>query len=212
LPARTLPDYLRPPVVEVAISVFFQPPPKLTTVRIGEFWATQRSEYPKVDDYPPIVESITPEMITMPPIRRVFMTTADDRYILQLQQDAFIHNWRKIKDQDEYPHFDSAKKRFQEKFHAFQQFVRDNELGQFNAVRYEVTYVNHLSGEGTLADVLEEYIGILRLQSAKDRKLLPAPRGVNADIWFDLPNDHGTLRTSFKQGTRVNDKKRNFTS
>lgn len=205
--SRTLPDYLRPPVVEVAISVFFQSPPKLTTARIGEFWVTQQADYPKTEDHPPIIEAVTPEMMAVLPLRRVFMTTSDDRYILQLQQDAFIHNWRKIKQDDEYPHFDAARTRFKAKFGEFREFLSAHELGQLSGTRYEVTYVNHLSGDGGLADVLNDNVELIRLGSATNRKLLPSPRGVNADIWFDLPNDQGTLRTSFKQGARVQDQK-----
>jgi uncharacterized protein (TIGR04255 family) len=206
LPSRTLPDYHRPPVVEVAISAFFHPIPKLTTVRIGEFWCANREEYPKTEDYPPIMESVSLDLISVPPLRRVFMITADERYVLQLQQDAFIHNWRKIKDEDAYPHFDAAQKKFKEKFAQFRQFVEKNDLGQANGTRFEVTYVNHLAG-GNISEAMSQYVDILRLQPATERQLLPPPRALNADLWFDLPGEQGTLRVSFKQGSRTSDKK-----
>lgn len=206
MPSRTLPDYRQPPVVEVAISAYFQPLSKLTTARIGEFWSLNKTEYPKTEDYPPILDNVSLEMLSIPPLRRVFMITGDDRYILQLQQDVLIHNWRKIKDTDEYPHFDSAQQKFKEKFSQFCEFLAKNDLGQPSGVRYEVTYVNHLS-TGNIVDSLETYIDIVRLQPPKDRNLLPSPQLLNADIWFSLPNDQGTLVVSFKQGSRTSDKK-----
>ena len=206
MPSRTLPDYDHPPVVEVAISAFFQPISKLTTVRVGEFWVANRNDYPKTEDYPPIMENVSLEFITVPPLRRVFMITSDDRYVLQLQQDAFIHNWRKIKDEDEYPHFEAALEKFKRKFAQFRDFVAKNDLGPISGTRYEVTYVNHLPG-GNITEAMSKYIGILRLQPASERKLLQTPKALNADLWFDFREDQGTLQVSFKQGSRTSDKK-----
>lgn len=205
--SRTLPDYRRPPVVEVAISAFFQPIPKFTTVRVGEFWAANRSEYPTTEDHPPISEDVSLNLVvSVPPLRRVFMITSDNRYILQLQQDALIHNWRKIKDEDEYPHFEAAREKFRQKFMEFNEFITKNDLGKVTGTRYQVTYVNHLP-VGSVSEVISQYIGLLRLQPASERKLLPSPRALNADLLFDLPSNQGTLHVSFKKGSRTSDKK-----
>jgi uncharacterized protein (TIGR04255 family) len=165
-----------------------------------------KAEYPKTEDYPPIVDNMSVELLTVPPLRRVFMVTEDDRYVLQLQQDAFIHNWRKIKDTDEYPHFDAARDKFKKKFAEFQNFLTNNELGPVNGTRYEVTYVNHIPGDD-MAETLSHYIEVLKIQPANVRKLLPTPRSLNTDLWFNLSDDQGRLRVSIKQGTRPSDKK-----
>lgn len=209
LASRSLPDFKKPPVVEVAISAFFAPLTGLRTVHFGEFWIANRKQYPKHEDYPPLNESIV-ELLALPllPLRRTFMITSDDRYIMQLQQDAFIHNWRKIKDEDEYPHFEAARALFRENFEQFRAFVKNNDLGQMTATRYEVTYVNHLhEADKKYLELLTKDIGLVRLQPATERNLLTAPRSMNADVWFDMPDDQGTLRVSIKQGTRASDNK-----
>jgi uncharacterized protein (TIGR04255 family) len=213
LAARTLPDFKKPPVVEVAISVFFQPLPGMKTVRFGEFWNANRKDYPKFEDSPPLVDNLKEvmqmgDLMQIGSLRRVLMITGDDCYVMQLQQNAFIHNWRKMKEGDEYPHFDMALKLFKEKFATFQQFVKENALGDLSATRYEVTYVNHLYKEGSkYVSVFAKDISLLRIQPAQERKLLPEPGQVNADVWFDLPEDHGTLQVALKRAIRIVDKK-----
>src|SRR5215472_1476209 len=179
----------------------------MKTVRFGEFWISNRKEYPKFEDNPPVVEFS--ELMQLPPMRRVFLITEDDRYVMQLQQDAFIHNWRKINEEDEYPHFNTARELFEQKFASFKKFVEVNEIGELSATRYEVTYVNHLLVEEDekYVSVFDKDISLIRLQSVKERKLLPEARTMNADVWFDLPKESGTLRISFKQGTRAVDKR-----
>jgi uncharacterized protein (TIGR04255 family) len=204
---RTLPDYNRPPVVEVAISAIFFPPSGLNTVRFGEFWYENREHYPRCEDYPPIIEAVPADLADLPPIRRVFMISRDERYVLQLQSNAFIHNWRKIHESDEYPHFDAARNLFRERLKLFQEFVKKNELGELKATRYEVTYVNHLSGSESMPAVLDDNVALIRIQPPSERTLLPVPRALNADIWFDLPRDQGSLGITFKHGARASDQR-----
>jgi uncharacterized protein (TIGR04255 family) len=207
LNVRTLPDYRTPPVVEVAISALFVPPAGLNTVRFGEFWRENQVLYPRCEDYPPIFDTMPTEIAALPPLRRVFMISQDERYVLQLQANALIHNWRKLKDSDEYPRFEVASKLFRERLTLFAEFVKKNQLGELKATSYEVTYVNHLSSSENMAEVFDQEIALMRLQPPNDRKLLPSPLGINADIRFDLPNDIGTLRVSFKHGARISDQR-----
>jgi uncharacterized protein (TIGR04255 family) len=213
LAVRILPEFNKPPVVEVAISVYFRPLGGMKTVHFGQFWEANRERYPKFEDALPLIENVNDlsqigDLMQIGSLKRVFMVTADDRYVMQVQQNAFVHNWRKIKDTDGYPRFESARKIFRDQFEVFKGFVATNNLGPLSATRYEVTYVNHIfEDKGTYSAVLDKYASILCLQPASKRELLPEPRTMNSDIWFDLPQDAGTLKVSFKEVTRAVDKR-----
>lgn len=210
--ARTLPDFKQPPVVEVAISVYFRPLAGMKTVHFGQFWEANREQYPKFEDAAPLIENINDllqvgDLASIGSLKRVFMITSDDRYLMQVQQTAFVHNWRKIiKDTEEYPHFEAARTAFRKQFELFTEFVSANDLGALSATRYEVTYVNHLEDKSNYASLLDRWISIVRLQPRTERELLPEPRTMNSDIWFDLPKDAGTLRVILKEVVRAVDK------
>ncbi len=181
-------------------------------VHFGEFWDANRDAYPKTEDSQPLIDNVSDltqigDLMQISTLRRVFMITSDDRYLMQVQQNVFVHNWRKIKDTDEYPRFESARKLFRNQFEMFRGFVSANNLGNLHATRYEVTYVNHLfEDKSTYSAVLDKCISLVHFQLASSRALLPAPRTMSSDIWFDLPQGSGTLRVSFKEGTRAVDK------
>jgi len=213
LAASTLPDFKKPPVVEVAISVYFKPLIGMKTVRFGEFWLANRKEYPKFEDSVPLIENVNDisqlgDLAQISSLKRVFLITEDDRYLMQIQQNAFVHNWRKVRDSDEYPHFEKACDKFRVQFATFNQFVIGNNNGTLSATRYEVTYVNHLFEDAVpYVGLLDKWVSIVCLQPKNKRSLLPEPRTVNSDIWFDLPRDSGSLRVSMKEVTRAVDKR-----
>src|SRR5438552_8033684 len=97
--------------------------------------------------------------IQMPPLRRVFLIHSDRTYLMQLQPDRFIHNWRKTIDSDEYPNFETAKQKFMRGWELFRGFVSDRQLGSIEIKGYEVTYVNHIfSEQGSLPLAAETYL------------------------------------------------------
>lgn len=203
--ARRLPKYKKPPVVEVAIGVRFKPLPRFTSAYFGKFWALN-PEYVDAQDFPPLIESVTAELLQLPPLRRVFLTTADNNFLIQLQSDFFGHNWRKGKPTDEYPSFEQAKARFINKWANFQKFVGDHKLGDLQLARYEVTYVNHFVDQpGAFPLAIDKYSPVLKLRSPSPEYFLPLAKSLLAQIDFEIPDNRGTLLVSFKQGVRQPD-------
>ncbi len=128
--SRSLPDYKKPPVVEVVIGIRFAPLDRLSTVHYGNFWSAVKEEYPLFEDKPPLLSQTDGarnlvETFEIPPLRRVFMLHEDLSYLLQLQPDFFLHNWKKVKDGDEYPHFDKATEKFKNAWEKFQEYIRE---------------------------------------------------------------------------------------
>jgi uncharacterized protein (TIGR04255 family) len=204
---RQLPKYENPPVVEVAISVFFKSLPGFMSGHFGQFWAAN-ADYPITQDQPPLVENIGIELIQLPPLRRVFLLTEDSNYLMQVQPDFFAHNWRKTKPGDGYPSFEHAKRLFLQKWEGFQKFVAAFKLGDLSLTRYEVTYVNHIVEQqsGAFPSAIEKYSPLIKLREVQPKQFLPNAKSLLADLQFDIPNEQGTLRVSFKQGVRDVDK------
>src|SRR5689334_9418139 len=103
---RTLPDFTRPPVVEVAIGVQFDPPIALTSAQLGRIWTIYRERFPKTQDQPPlpsVVESADMRgaqtsrlrLLGTPPLPRCWFLNESESELVQIQDDKFIRNWRK---------------------------------------------------------------------------------------------------------------------
>ena len=203
---RDLPEYKKPPVVEVAIGVHFKPLNKFTTAYFGSFWSLHKKAYPKVEDQPPILELVQPELVTLPPLRRVWFQEPDGGYLIQLQSDLFILNWRKVSEDSAYVRFAEIKKRFYEAWASFKDFVKAENLGAIETTRYEVTYVNQIAeAPNSFPAALARYSHLITLRESNSDYFLPEPSAVSADIQFKIPDGRGTLRVVFKHGTRPND-------
>jgi uncharacterized protein (TIGR04255 family) len=159
-----LPDYGNPPVVEVVLSVQFDPLPALGLVQLGCLWKEFKERFPKTEEHPPLPTVIETfgarrdqrietrfEMLDVPPAPRLwFLTEAGDE-LIQVQKDRFIHNWRKQGDGEgkEYPRYRHVRDVFVRELNAFKDFLRREGLGQPVINQCEVTYFNHLeSGKG----------------------------------------------------------------
>lgn len=154
---EAFPAFKRPPVVEVALSVAFDPILDLTVPQIGLLWNQEfRSTFPTVQEQmpvQPVVErfgaapqpfGISFQALEGPPTPRLWFVTPDGSELLQIQRDWFAHNWRRTKPSDPYPHYAHVRGTFDHEFERFQAFVRDAKLGDVSPRQFEVTYVNHL--------------------------------------------------------------------
>jgi len=154
--------YSRAPLVEVAISVQFDKPKRLTQAHLGAYWATQRDQFPVVhstNGLPAISEEFAGGRSGIPPSlrlalaeepdTRVQMTSEDLAWMQQVQANRIVVNWRRRDDQaDGYPRFTRTLERFLECWHAWNSFLRGVGLATATAAVWEVVYVNRIpSGE-----------------------------------------------------------------
>src|SRR6266478_6911670 len=99
-----LPDFDRPPVNEVILSIQFAALEKMKSAHIGLLWARFRAQYPDVIEQGPInavFETFGAPPLPGPPIRfEQFLSPPMPRYwfeksgtpdLLQVQQDRIIH-------------------------------------------------------------------------------------------------------------------------
>ena len=214
--ARPFPDFDKPPVNEVVCGVQFQPLKGMTLPLIGLFWQKIRSVYPKCQEVPPLVpaverfdepvrEDLNPFGDTFP-APRIWLETADGNGLIQIQKDRFLHNWKKARDDDQYPHYDQVIVRFRDSLATFQEFLKENSLEGISPTQYELTYTNDIkrgSGWKNLSEIGAVFPDFSWRNSPQ--RFLPGPETINWQTSFIFPERLGRLRVSIRLGKRRSD-------
>ena len=139
-----------PPINEVVLATYFKPPiADLRNEHIGLLWEKIRYDFPTVQQQPPLsprpgneLNLLGTEFFPMP---RYWFIGLDDTYVIQVQKDVFIFNWRR-RGSSAYPRFDSnIKPTFDMNYNIFAEFVR-TELNQpsLSIELCELTYINSI--------------------------------------------------------------------
>jgi uncharacterized protein (TIGR04255 family) len=157
-----LPEFARPPVTEVVLSVMFDGVTTLGAGHVGLLWHQFRNRFPRTEDHPPVpaqkeIENEGREG-RQPPGQifqlqalsklnvRTWFLSADGTELLQVQNDRFSRNWRRTGDEI-YPRYPSVRGPFGDDLRQFSVFLSDNGLGELSPNQSEVTYVNAIDTE-----------------------------------------------------------------
>jgi uncharacterized protein (TIGR04255 family) len=155
----TLPEYASPPVFEVALGVQFERL-EMRAAHLGSIWAHFRDRFPKTEEHPPlsnIVEQFglreaSPVDIEFGlgqiPVPRCWFLSGDGTQLIQVQQDRFVQNWRKLDKPVTYPRYETLRKAFALDLKRFDQALKSENLGTPNINQCEVTYVDHIECDG----------------------------------------------------------------
>jgi uncharacterized protein (TIGR04255 family) len=212
-----LPDYERPPVIEVVCGIQFEPIPKFQATTFGLFWQTIRDEYIQaqemgslsrvIEQIPSVANIIPPrvEILDTPPLPRIFFVNKIPSWLIQLQRDRFLHNWRKEKDEDIYPRYPVVIDKFWKGWEKFSKFCKDEDLGEIIVNQLEITYINHIPiGQGwkTLGDLGKVFPDV---SWRCEERFLPFPESIGLRLSFILPESQGRLHVSLKHAIRVAD-------
>lgn len=212
-----LPDYERPPVIEVVCGIQYAPMKDFRATTFGLFWQTIRADYVTVEEVAPLSPVIEPltsapapalaklEFFDSPPLPRLFFLHREHEWLLQLQQDRFLHNWRKENEEDVYPRYPTIYGMFWDAWERFLSFLTNEKIGPPVINQLEITYINHIpAGQGweTLADLGKMFLDI---SWARSERFLPPPESVGLKWTFMLPDSKGRLHISLKHAVRVAD-------
>jgi uncharacterized protein (TIGR04255 family) len=217
--STNLPDFARPPIVEALLSVQFRRLEQLAIPHFGVFWQSIRRVYPRFQVHPPLnsvferfgeqsVSSpqISVEELSSPPVRCWFVDESENR-LLQIQNDRFIHNWRKVRIDDAYPRYTVVRQTFETEWNNFCAFLASENLGTPQPNQCEVTYVNHIEG----IDKHGHPIGLHEIYPSwtgeTSGDFLPNPVIVQCMTSYEMPNQHGRLHIDFKPAIRRADGK-----
>lgn len=150
-----LPNYERPPVSEVVLSIQFAANPAFRSVHAGLFWQLVRDQFPLVSEQgplqpvyetfggvPTLQQAVQIQAFLAPPIPRFWFESEDKVYLLQLQQDRVLLNWRKSADDGVYPRYEFVRERFVREVERLDRFLQSEQLGQLRPNQCELTYIN----------------------------------------------------------------------
>ncbi len=218
--SESLPDFDKPPVIETLLSVQFKKLEQLAIPHFGLLWQKIRTAYLDFQVHPPLNPAferfeeqsvgspqISIEGLTSPPIRCWFIADGGSK-LLQVQNDRFIHNWRKVGIDDEYPRYKAVRRTFEAEWQSFCEFVDSENLGIPQPNQCEVTYVNHIE----CVDSNGRSIGPREMfpswAGVTSDDFLPEPATVRCTASYDMPNRQGRLHIEFKPAIRRSDGKR----
>src|ERR1019366_2809582 len=159
-----LPEFEHPPVIEVAVSLQFEPLDTMRSVHLGSLWPALRSMgfnavedhgalEPEIEDFEvapaPRVGITLRAFNDAPPLPRVWFLNDSKAELIQIQRDRVIVNWRQGAAPEPYPRYESIMRRFRVAFDLFTRFVETEKLGKIEPNQCELTYVNHIpAGQG----------------------------------------------------------------
>ncbi len=204
-----LPSFGRPPVVEVVMGVQFQTLRQLQAPYFGLFWETVRTEYSSCKENPPIgpqledldrpgaLRDLGLQVSQVPPLPRAFFENASGQWLIQLQRDRFLHNWRCGPEEGDYPRYPAVRKKFLSQWSNFQQFVADNKLGDIDVTQLEITYLNHITpwtDQSELGDLFPDF------RWRKDERSLGKPETCNISCTFTSGDGPSRLRATVRPG------------
>ena len=150
-----LPSFERPPVLETVLGVQFEPLRSLTSAYLGAFWKSLGSNWVPVEDAPAIEPqfeqfgigpswgSVRLSFGQMPGIRlRIRSKAKAKSRMIQVQNGRFHYNWVGVG--KDYPRYSQIRQEFDKELKAFENFLREESLGEIKPNQWEVTYVNHI--------------------------------------------------------------------
>ena len=195
-------------MVEVVMGVQFRPL-EFSAPYFGLFWETVRSTYPECTENPPIIPQIEDfgrpgalldvkgELTSVPPLPRVFFVDPSGNWLIQLQRDRFLHNWRSVSVDDEYPRYPAVRERFFDQWSSFRRFVSEQQIGDITVAQSEITYLNHIApweGDSDLGDVFPDF------RWRKGPRGLASPEACNISFTFASADKQNRLRAVIRPG------------
>lgn len=193
-----LPEYKRPPVREVVLGVHFKAIERFGGPHLGLLWQEFRPQFGKIQEQMPLSFRLErfglPEAPEPPTIEfldkvqpRIWFVNDPETHLLQVQQDWFSHNWRKVKDDDEYPRYTQIRSSFHEEVATLVAFLEREQLGSLEPLQCEVTYVNQILAEEGV--ILADLLTVFKSDFTDD--FLAEPETVTLSLRFLIPGSDG---------------------
>ncbi len=147
-----LPDYGAPPLSELVLGVQFEPISGYSTVDAGAVWELFRSEFPIVQEQPPLAPQFetfgggaSPGVqIQFGPMigpTRLWFVTEQGDHLLQFQPDRLLLNWRQ-NGEETYPRYEQIAAEFQECLSKLRNHVHVTKGYELDIKQIEITYIN----------------------------------------------------------------------
>ena len=196
-------EFEHPPISEVVLGVQFTPPAGWSVAHLGLLWSQFRNDFPRTETHAPLepaIEEFEPTALfapvrivvaDQPPPPRLWMLNASGSELIQVQQDRFIHNWRKVDDTTPYPRYARLRDQFARELEQFQRFLCDQGLSVPTFDQCEITYVDVLAAgagwerHGQLSEILTCW------RPPAETGRLAEPESAQIALHYVIPDDTG---------------------
>jgi len=196
-------DFADPPVAEVALSVQFARPVISLPVLAAVARAVAK-EYPSISHQPPLMPmderfDVAPapqtfEINVEPQVMlpRTMLVNSSGGRLLQLQGDRFALNWRRMRENDSYPRYDTLRAEFLRQLDVLLAAVKDGAGEQAEIALVEVSYFNpiRVSTKARTSQHADLARVINRIKPRPRDAFLPPPEDAQyAARWRIVPAD-----------------------
>lgn len=206
-----LPNYAKPPVVEVVFAVGVQPLP-LSIVDLARFGLERLGgDFPVHADHPPVqmpIETfggamqsvmVTLSLLTGPPPVRLWFQSEDRTRLVQVQRDWFACNWQGASSSATYPRYEANEPFFSETWDNFAHYIEGLGHGVPTPNQCELTYINHIL-PGPLWDRYGQISKVIRLAGDAD-SFLPEPEDGQVVFRYRIPFEGRPVGRLYVQAT-----------
>lgn len=184
-----LPDYDHPPVVEVVFATALRGLP-MSVVDLSAFaLESLGDQFPRRSEQPPMrmpvetfddtTKGLAPSLQLLsgqPPVR-LWLQSADQTRLVQLQRDWIACNWQKAGNSASYPRYEAIEKFFLELWDGLSSFLNRRQCGLLVAEQCELTYVNRILPGAGVWENHGQLDRVIRLAGIADTFLPAAEAG-----------------------------------
>ncbi len=157
-----LPSFEQPPVAEVALTVYFLPALDLDVSHMGLLRESVRDRLPGFQQHPTLPPQ-QPESLGQPAsglamhftfgpssaTPRCWFYSADEQWLMQVQADRLVINWRKSPQGPRYPRYPAVRDVFEREATALWSFLERQGVPLPSRFMGEITYVNTIQAGTT---------------------------------------------------------------
>ena len=198
---QPLPEYARPPVVEVALAIQLDRAigfRSLDAAAIAAAWADdlpvveERAQLPMMGPDPDDPE-VTLDVSDQPETPRLWLQNEAGNRVLQIQQDRVVVNWRKGGPDDPYPRYTTIRKLLAAAWDRLTRTMQRLEFDMPPPSICEVLYVNHLGADQGWNSAEDTAALVAPWSGSMSDGFLPTDRHEGFLLHFHLPDGGGWL-------------------
>jgi uncharacterized protein (TIGR04255 family) len=159
---------------EVVIGVQFAPAHGYSQIHAGEVWSFFKSDFPVVEEHPPLAPSFelfgrpqlpqaSVQLVAGAPHNRFWFLTLGKEELIQFQPDRLLHNWRKVRvENNEYPRYERMIEKFEQELRILDSYFTTLSSQPLAINQCEISYINHIPCDPERGCVAEEWLRYLR--------------------------------------------------
>lgn len=201
----SLPEFETPPINEVVAGVFFDPLQGFRLPHFGLFWGKIKDQYPYCEHASRLIRGPVDNKPSSFFLPRVWLFNQERTSLIQMQDDCFLFNWRRVTGDEAYPRYTKVVGELWNRLSEYRGFLEDQSLPTPTILQCELSYINHIPAGEIWQTPVEIRNFAPDLVWREQKRFLP---DFESSAWtgiFPLPEDFGKLTVSVRHGKKHTD-------